>query len=329
MALEPPQRDNSFGAALLYAAGLVIIVAALWLLRPIIWPNPQPTGSFAPSQTSSQDFTSTLTPFSTSTFLILPSTPMISYPIATQQVNETEIIDSQGVSMELVPAGSFSMGYGNTDIADQDTGETTVHTVNISAFYMDKYEVINAFYKACVDSGNCQPPVNTSAYDNQSFADYPVVYVNWDMANAYCSWRNARLPTEAEWEKAARGTDGRIYPWGNNSPDSTRANFNNQGGAIRVGNYENGKSPYGIYDMAGNVWEWVSDWFQTNYYATLSNNVSDPQGPDSPDNDTGRVIRGGAWFNTGKSIRSTLRNYIDPSLAHPFVGFRCARSAAP
>lgn len=231
--------------------------------------------------------------------------------------------------MELVPAGSFSMGYGNTDIADQDTGETTVHTVNISAFYMDKYEVINAFYKACVDSGNCQPPVNTSAYDNQSFADYPVVYVNWDMANAYCSWRNARLPTEAEWEKAARGTDGRIYPWGNNSPDSTRANFNNQGGAIRVGNYENGKSPYGIYDMAGNVWEWVSDWFQTNYYATLSNNVSDPQGPDSPDNDTGRVIRGGAWFNTGKSIRSTLRNYIDPSLAHPFVGFRCARSAAP
>jgi sulfatase modifying factor 1 len=245
----------------------------------------------------------------------------------TSQVNKTEISDSKGVLMRLVPSGSFSMGYKT---GDPDTGETTVHTVNVSAFYMDKYLVSNGLYVLCVSAGACQPPVDSSSatqssyYSNSSYRSYPVIYVNWDMANVYCTWRGARLPSEAEWEKAARGLDGRLYPWGNAAPDSTRANFNGTD-TTRVDHFENGKSPYGIYDMAGNVWEWVADWYQANYYPTLGNNASDPLGPDSG---TGRVIRGGAWWkSSGGSIRSTLRNNSDPSMTYNYVGFRCARSA--
>jgi formylglycine-generating enzyme len=261
------------------------------------------------------------------TEILTPANTSISS--STFPVNQTEIVDSKGVSMRLVPSGSFSMGYGNGDPA---TGETAVHTVNVSAFYMDKYLVTNASYKQCVDGGSCQPPVDsssatrTSYYGNSEFAAYPVINVNWDMANVYCTWRGARLPSEAEWEKAARGIDGRIWPWGTAAPDSTRADFNGTD-TTKVSGFESGKSPSGIYDMAGNVWEWVADWYQAKYYATLGNTASDPLGPDSPDKGTGRVIRGGGWWkSSGGSIRSTLRNSSDPSKAYKFVGFRCARS---
>ena len=227
--------------------------------------------------------------------------------------------------MRFVPAGSFTMGSLIGDASEQP-----VHTVNLSAFYIDKYEVTNARYKACVDEAVCQPPTgpssskHTSYYSNPEFNDFPVIYVNWNMAQAYCAWRGARLPTEAEWEKAARGVDGRTYPWGEGISCS-QANYKSCGNdTSQVGSLENGKSSFGVYDMACNVWEWVSDWYLKNYYTVVGNNASNPPGPASGD---GHVLRGGSWSNTEKSVRTTIRNNSDPAKTYNFVGFRCASPA--
>jgi formylglycine-generating enzyme required for sulfatase activity len=129
---------------------------------------------------------------------------------------------------------------------------------------MDVYEVTNALYKVCVEARVCLPPQYAAHFNDSKYANHPVVYVDWNMAKTYCEWRGARLPTEAEWEKAARGTDGRIYPWGKGN-GKTFANYGSSN-ISAVGSYEKGKSPYGMYDMAGNVSEWVADWYDESYY---------------------------------------------------------------
>jgi eukaryotic-like serine/threonine-protein kinase len=184
-------------------------------------------------------------------------TPALATSVIT---NETEITDAKGVSMVLVPAGEFIMG---SESGDDD--EKPVHTVYLDAYYIDKYEVTNAAYKVCVDAGGCTPPMQTNSYsrssyyDNSEFDDYPVIYVDWNRATDYCEWRDTSLPTETQWEKAARGTDGRTYPWGEGISCKQANYYSCVGDTRKVGSYESGKSPYGIYDLAGNVWEWVAD----------------------------------------------------------------------
>jgi eukaryotic-like serine/threonine-protein kinase len=230
---------------------------------------------------------------------------------------------SDGVTMLYVPAGTFSMG------SETSSEEKPIHSVYLSAYYMDKFEVTNAAYKRCVEAGICDPPkqsnsfTRTAYYDNPEFDDHPVIYVDWNMAKTYCEWRGARLPTEAEWEKAARGTDGRTYPWGNDiGCDKVNYKSNCVGGdTTKIGSYIDGVSPYGMYDMAGNVWEWVNDWYDGSYYSTSP--ASNPQGPTLGQY---RVLRGGTWYINDYYVRSASRFRSVPTSTYYDIGFRCALS---
>ena len=276
----------------------------------------------------------TLTPAPTNTFTAQPPTAT-STPVetATPEVVEATtaspvITDDFGVPMALVDAGPFSMGStrGARD-------EMPVHTVQLDAYYIDQYEVTNARYAECVTAGACTSPSDTrstthaSYYGNPDFDNYPVIYVSWPMAKAYCEWRGGRLPTEAEWEKAARGSaDERTFPWGDDvQPDCTFGNFSGFTGCradvVAVGSYEKGISPYLLYDMAGNVWEWVSDWYGELYYKD-----SPEQNPNGPKNGVHRVMRGGAFKMGVMSVRVTTRGRNLPNKGYDYTGFRCVKS---
>ena len=237
------------------------------------------------------------------------------------------IIDSKGVQMRLIHSGIFYMGsdMGNLDNRPQ-------HRVFLDEYYIDTYEVTNSLYQACVNVHVCDPPINTSSqlhrnyYGGTQYDNYPVVWVNWNMANEYCQWRGAKLPTEAQWEKAARGEEeSRTYPWVGEAT-CKKANYAScVGDAMNVGVYEDGKSVYGIYDMAGNVAEWVQDWYSDSYYSKVADGVFNPNGPE---NGQVRVIRGGSWYATiGFDVFA--RQGYSSTYAYSDVGFRCANDVMP
>jgi formylglycine-generating enzyme required for sulfatase activity len=231
--------------------------------------------------------------------------------------------------MVLVPAGEFTMG--SKEGSDHEKPE---HRVYLDAYYLDVYEVTISQYEQFLEETSFDPPPMWTTMAQPPYENRPVVNVDWKDANNYCRWAGKRLPTEAEWEKAARGTDGRIYPWGNDPPNPQRANYgkakwNNHEALVTVGQLQDGKSPYGIYDLAGNVWEWVSDWYDPNYYATSPS--KNPQGPE-----TGKykVLRGGSWDLAAENLRSSRRDfnilstadYDSPAYRNFNSGFRCAKN---
>ena len=234
---------------------------------------------------------------------------------------------ADGMMMVYVPKGEFTMGMDN-NVGPQ---EQPAHRVYLDAYWIDQTEVTNAMYALCVQARVCQAPENfgswtrTNYYGNPQYADYPVVYIDWNDARVYCAWAGARLPSEAEWEKAARGTDARIYPWGEPEPymngDSGTSLLNwlsQVGDTTAVGSYPSGASPYGALDMAGNVWEYTADWYDENYYANSP--YSNPQGPASGEY---RVTKGGSWGGGEGDVHSASRVYSDPARGSTFVGFRC------
>jgi len=237
----------------------------------------------------------------------------------------TQISSVDGMEMVFIPAGDFPMGADEND-PDVDAVEKPQHWLYLSPYWIDLTEITNAMYAQCVKAGDCQTPEKVSSktrpayYNDSQHQDYPVVYVSWDDASAYCHWAGRRLPTEAEWEKAARGIDGRLYPWGDVPADNRKANYNNLvGDTTRVGFYPAGASPYGVLDMAGNVAEWVADWYGDGYYA-----VSPYKNPPGPKSGEFRMLRGGSWFNPMHALRTTFRLWNYPNLRSETIGFRCA-----
>ena len=227
----------------------------------------------------------------------------------------------QEMSMAVVPAGEFIMG-SQGGAAD----EQPAHRVYVDAFLMDKYEVSVGQYAKFLEATSQEAPPDWNIMNQPQHQKRPVVNIDWADAVTYCKWAGKRLPTEAEWEKAARGTDGRIYPWGNELPTQLHANFgkkewNNHAALVPVGKLEDGKSPYGIYDMAGNVWEWVSDWYDPNYYKN-----SPSQNPAGPSSAELKVLRGGSWGDTMDNLRSANPHIYEPMSQYHTVGFRCAKT---
>ncbi|NWF72722.1 MAG: SUMF1/EgtB/PvdO family nonheme iron enzyme [Nitrospirae bacterium] len=224
-------------------------------------------------------------------------------------------------SMVLVPAGEFTMG---SSAGDPD--EQPVRKVYLDAFLIDKYQMTVGKYGTFLDATAYEAPADWDVMSKAMHQKRPVVNVDWADADAYCRWAGKRLPTEAEWEKAARGTDGRLYPWGNQLPTDFHANmkkevWNNHVVLTPVGMYEGGKSPYGVYDMAGNVWEWVSDWYSQDYYKT-----GPLRNPTGPPTGSYKVVRGGSWGSSPKDLRSTDRDSRLPSFGGLGTGFRCAKN---
>lgn len=210
--------------------------------------------------------------------------------------------------------------------------EFPLHKVFLSSFWMDKTEITNAQYQSCVLAGVCTPPhelaseTQKSYFDNTEFADYPVIQVDWEQAQTYCNWAGRRLPTEAEREKAARGTTERLFPWEGDGKGPYFANFDiddnwPNADTTPVGSILPGASPYGVMDMAGNVYEWVADWYAVDYYQ--NSQVNNPTGPDQG---TARVIRGGAWSSDWNFLRTASRLSYYPDGHSNDIGFRCAQS---
>ncbi|MCU0485610.1 MAG: SUMF1/EgtB/PvdO family nonheme iron enzyme [Anaerolineales bacterium] len=282
--------------------------------------NVQPSAR-ATKPPSAPTSTKTLKPTATREPTATPLPTATPTPVNAPLALEINAID--GAEIVLIPEGEFLMG------SDPDTdpyfygSEGPPHPVFLDEYWIYRAEVTNAMYQKCVEAHACpRPERNTSNtraeyYGNPDFANYPVVYVTWRHAAAYCVWAGGSLPTEAQWEKAARGTDGRLFPWGDEKPTSSLARFDTTDTAA-VGSYPDGASPYGVYDMAGNVIEWVLDYFTSLYYS--SSPYENPLGPASS---TTRVYRGGAYHNPVDGIRTVMRGSRSESHANVDIGFRC------
>jgi formylglycine-generating enzyme required for sulfatase activity len=228
--------------------------------------------------------------------------------------------DTLDMQMALVPAGKFTMGSNMGD------DEKPVRSVYLNAFYMDKYEVTVGQYARYLEVTDMEEPPDWSVMNQPQHQRRPVVNVSWEDAVNYCKWVDKRLPTEAEWEKAARGTDGRIFPWGNEAPTRLHANYGRKEwddhlALAPVGSFEAGKSPYGIYDMAGNAWEWVFDWYDHDFYGK-----GPEKNPIGPAKGYEKVVRGGSWLYVSEFLRSAHRFNAHPLNRHFGYGFRCAKT---
>jgi sulfatase modifying factor 1 len=248
--------------------------------------------------------------------MLLTAASVMAHPVA----------DRDPVAMITVPAGPFLMGSpAGFGLAD----EQPQRRVHLEAFAIDKWEVTNARYLRFVKATGHKPPPNPYGAIPLSamkgIDDLPVVQVTWHDAADYCQWAGKRLPTEAEWEKAARGSDGRRFPWGNDAPTALHANFDREWDGVRtlrpIGSFPEGRSPYGVEDMAGNAREWVQDWYDPAYYAGAPN-----RNPTGPERGLLKSIRGGSWRHAVNDIRSAMRGKGGFALKTDGTGFRCARS---
>lgn len=315
----------------LAVSGLVVISLLLFLLRESFLPNDLPE-----TQTPTRATSMTSTPVTSGKTRVSPTltytpsvTPNPPTPTATQirptstpafpstAVIGSTAVGADGMVMVYVPAGTFIM----------DVKELGRPTVFLDAFWIDKTEVTNALYAKCMSQNQCDPPkdlssaTHSSYFGNPEFNNYPMINVNWNMAKAYCTWAEGRLPTEAEWEKAARGTSGWPLPWGYTAPNYKLLNSwdGHIGDTTEVGKYPRGQSVFGALDMAGNVEEWVSSLYKAYPYDAKD-------GRESLTSSEERVVRGGSWDSMANHVLSAYRLSRDPLYSSTSTGFRCARS---
>jgi len=284
-----------------------------------------------------------LSPTQTETLVPSPTyTPDVLLGIGPSMINPID-----GSVMVHVPAGGFLMGSQDEDAFINEAPEQRVY---LDSFWLFQTEVTNSQFNAFVNETGYFTTAEKKRWswifrDNQwdkvegaywqapqgpasdiaGFEQHPVVHVSWFDAAAYCEWAGGRLPTEAEWEKAARGVDGARYPWGNSAPTCLLANFGAcKSGSVRVGSHPEGASPYGALDMAGNVWEWVSDWYDEDYYADAP--AENPTGPSMSDF---KGLRGGSWARYSGTLRTSYRGRAFPGDSYNLFGFRCVYTGQP
>lgn len=311
-----------------------VMLLALMALFAFLNLAPDPEAEVAATATLESAVVAALTALApTPTPLPVPTIP----PTATPE----PLIADTGARMLYVPPSIFRMG---TDDGESDEGPA--HLIRMEGFYIDETEVTNGQYQLCVAAGICAAPAQSSAtyhdsyYGDPAFDDYPVIFVNWFDAERFCEWRDARLPTEAEWEMAASFDPAQSlklrYPWGD-AFDGEKTNFcdancplarreaafdDGHRDTAPVGSYRDGRSPTGVYEMVGNVMEWVSDWYDPRYYRDSTD--TNPQGPLAGDF---KVIRGGSWLSGVDELTVTVRSSFDPTVARANLGFRCAQDA--
>jgi serine/threonine-protein kinase len=305
------------------------------------------TATSAPEATATASPEPTVTSTATQVEILQTETAAPTVTEATQDPSDEDIriSETDGMVQIYIPAGEFIMGTDDPNAKTTVEGgraypENPAHTVTLDGYWFDQYEVSTSQYALCVEAGVCDPPYRPDSetrpayYGNPEYADYPVIWVSWYMATEYCEWAGRRLPTEAEWEKAARGTDGRMFPWGNDPIDGERANFcdTNCPRTIANHNYDDGfadtapvdsfplgASPYGVMNMSGNVWEWTSTIIEPYPYDATD-------GREDPERYAERVWRGGPWSNGTWWQRSSIRYRSIPFYWYVNLGFRCAAS---
>ena len=322
---------NALNLSFLLVAVLVLAVTGCGR-RPGSSPATPPTDDATeappPTQFSTEVPTEAPTVVPTSTPTPLPSAHEIILGTicdANACNGDTQERPTDGMLMVYVPAGEFEMGS-----ADGRDDARPAHTVALDGFWIDSTEVTYAQYWRCEEAGGCDrpPAVTTYAawdhYDNEDYGEHPIWNATWEHADVYCAWAGGRLPTEAEWEYAARGPEGYTYPWGNSKPDCDKANYSAGtlcvGDSSPVGSHPAGTSWCGAQDLAGNTSEWVADWYGAGYYATSSS--VNPTGPSSGSK---RVLRGGHENTKYISIRGYARQSAPSDFQVP--GFRCAKDA--
>jgi len=317
-----PIRPVKTASPLLSCVSLIFLMLLLYACSEADVQAPNPTAT-SPGATLPAEVNLTAEPTSTPLPTQPPTLTHTPLPTSTPEPTATFtptplptlILDTFEVPMVLVPAGEFVMG-SDTNMA----AARPAHTVYLDTFYIDQFEVTNALYLECAEAGVCTTGGSTRLH-NPVFAEHPVMNVTWYEAQKYCEWREASLPSEAQWEKAARGTDERTFPWGNEPVTCERARYGDCGWfTVPVGQHPTGVSPYGAHDMAGNAWEWVYDWYDEDYYT-----YSPAENPTGPESGTWKTERGGAWFYHADLQTAIWRNQAPVTATYAYVGFRCAR----
>lgn len=328
-----PARKPSQSLAILGGGAVVLLLAAVGFGAIVVPKLIGPSGSPATATaTSPQVAQVTPTTFVQATPSAAPATATTEATEAVSGITPTSLPDKttlHGVPMNLVPAGTFIMG---SDAANSYPKERPAHEVYLDAFYLDLTEVTNLYYIQCVQDGPCTPPINKNSVNHPSYFstqfdtyhDYPVINIDWNQAEQYCEWRGGRLPTEAQWEKGARWDpatgQSRIFPWDGLLLNDARVNFASHiGETAKIGSYPRGASALGLLDMAGNVAEWVYDWYQDDYYEH-----SPHDNPMGPETGQAKVFRGGSYEDPGAQLTTTFRQAAGPKTTFMTVGFRCA-----